>query len=83
MIENGMHNSIILITLLCKFNSFRYQYLFSANFIYQNYQILILFNLNPDPPPLSKINFKLQCTYILTLKKEPKKKPHGILVFYD
>lgn len=75
MIENGMHCSIILITLLCKFKSFRYQYLFSANFIYHNYQILISFNLNPDPPPLSKKNFKLQCTSILTLKKRTKKTP--------
>lgn len=74
MIENGMHNSIILITLLCKFNSFRYQYLFSANFIYQNYQILISFNLNPDPPPFQE---KLQTTMYLHFisKKRTKKTP--------
>lgn len=74
MIENGMHNSIILITLLCKFNSFRYQYLFSANFIYHNYQILISFNLNPDPPPFQE---KLQTTMYLHFnsKNDPKKNP--------
>lgn len=79
MIENGMHCSIILITLLCKFNSFRYQYLFSANFIYQNYhdQILISFNLNPDPPPFQE---KLQTTMYLhfnSKKRTPKKTPRN------
>lgn len=75
MIENGMHCSIILITLLCKFNSFRYQYLFSANFIYHNYQILISFNLNPEPPP--PFQEKLQTTMYLHFnsKKRTKKKP--------
>lgn len=77
MIENGMHNSIILITLLCKFNSFRYQYLFSANFIYHNHQILISFNLNPDPPPFQE---KLQTTMYLhfnSKKRTPKNPPRN------
>lgn len=78
MIENGMHCSIILITLLSKFNSFRYQYLFSANFIYQNYQILISFNLNPDPPP--PFQEKLQTTMYLhfnSKKRTPQKTPRN------
>lgn len=50
--------------------------MFSANFIYHNYQILISFNLNPDPPP--PFQEKLQTTMYLhfnSKKKNPPKNP--------